>query len=106
MLFSSLTVSAFLGTHDGRPRYVERNKARGAAYAHVIPAEIIYCHDIDAWVFKHDRIRTSLDIDNEVNSYLSFSHLVSFNFQVADVSDVVNEESVLVVDEIGLYRFV
>ena len=105
-LHSSLTVSAFVGTHDGRPRYIERNKERGAAYAHVIPAEIIYCQDIAAWVFKHDHIQTSLDVDNEVNSYLLFSHLVSFNFQVTDVSDVVSEEPVLVVDEIGNNRFV
>lgn len=60
-------VTFYKGTHDGRPRYVERNKERGGAYEHVVPAEIIYCHDIEAWVFRHENIHTSLEDDNEVD---------------------------------------
>jgi hypothetical protein len=57
-----------LGTHDGRPRYVERNKENGGAFKQVIPAEIIFCKKIEAWVFRHKNIRTSLDNDYEVSS--------------------------------------
>lgn len=67
---------AVKGTHDGRPRYVERNKENGGAYTQVIPAEIIYCKKIDAWVFRHENIRTSLNDDYEVTSlFLSLSRL-------------------------------
>ena len=80
MFDSLLTVSAFAGVHDGRPRYIERNKEQGEAYAHVIPAEIVYCRDIEAWVFKHEHIQTSLDVDNEVNSFFYFlSCLIQFS---------------------------
>jgi hypothetical protein len=63
------------GTHDGRPRYVERNKENGGVFKHVSPAEIIFCGKIEAWVFRHKNIRTSLDNDYEVSSSHSLSLL-------------------------------
>ena len=57
-----------IGTHDGRPMYIERNKEHGGAYTHVIPAEISYCQEMEAWVFRHDNIRTSFADDNEVST--------------------------------------
>jgi len=39
------------------------NKEKGGAYKKTIPAEIIYCEDIEAWVFMHPNIKTSLDSD-------------------------------------------
>ena len=65
-----LVVLLSQGTHDGRPRYVERNKENwGAFKQEVIPAEIVYCGMIGMWVFRHQHIRTSLDSDSEVKSY-------------------------------------
>jgi len=57
----------FDGTEAERPRYVEMNKEKGAPYKNTIPAEIIYCEDIEAWVFRHRHITTSLysDASNE-----------------------------------------
>jgi len=65
----------FIGTHDGRPRYIERNKERGGAFEHVVPAQIVYCRGIEAWVFKHENIRTSLEVDNEVGTAFSLLFL-------------------------------
>lgn len=53
--------------HDGRPRYVERNKEDGSPFLETVPAEIIYCEDLEAWVFRHPNIRTSLDELEEVS---------------------------------------
>ena len=49
------------GTHDGYPKYVEQNKKDGGSFASVTPAEIRYCDDLDAWVFKHPDISVSPD---------------------------------------------
>jgi hypothetical protein len=54
-------------THDGRPRYVERNKEDGSPFLETVPAEIIYCESLGAWVFRHPNIRTSLDELEEVS---------------------------------------
>jgi len=54
--------------HHGRPRYVERNKEDGSPFLETIPAEIIYCKDLEAWVFRHQNIRTSLDELEEVRT--------------------------------------
>ena len=48
----------FIGTHDGRPRYIERNKERGGAFEHVVPAQIVYCRGIEAWVFDLPHVVT------------------------------------------------
>jgi hypothetical protein len=68
------------GLFDGRPRYVERNKVHGDPYDRVIPAEIVFCNEVQAWVFRHEDIRTSIDEDNEVStSYLISHSLVQFS---------------------------
>ena len=54
------------GSQGGRPRYVERNKIDGKPFKDITPAEIVYCVDIKAWVFRHEQIRTADDYDNEV----------------------------------------
>jgi len=57
------------GTVNGRPKYVEMNKEDGDPFqrADPGPAEIIYCEDIEAWVFRHARIRT-VPIEEENNA--------------------------------------
>jgi hypothetical protein len=58
-----------LYTQDGvvaeRPRYVEMNKEKGEPYKSTIPAEIIYCEDIEAWVLMHPKIKTSVDSEDQ-----------------------------------------
>ena len=54
--------------HHGRPRYVERNKEDGSEFQVTVPAEIIYCEYLEAWVFRHPNIRTSLDDLEEVSN--------------------------------------
>ena len=49
-------------------RYVERNKEDGSPFVETVPAEIIYCEDLEAWVFRHTSIRTSLDELEEVST--------------------------------------
>ena len=80
MRYHLLNITASIlyeGLFDGRPRYVEWNKVHGD---HVIPAEIVFCNEIQAWVFRHEDIRTSIDEDNEVStSYLISHSLVQFS---------------------------
>ena len=48
------------GTHQGRPRYVEQNKQSGDSFgASVTGSEIVYCDEIDSWVFMHENISTT-----------------------------------------------
>ncbi|KAL7531293.1 hypothetical protein ACHAXR_003958, partial [Thalassiosira sp. AJA248-18] len=47
------------GIHHGRPKYTEQNKEDGDAFKKTIGAEIVYCEDIESWVFRHDNIRTA-----------------------------------------------
>lgn len=61
-------------SHDGRPRYVERNKEDGSPFLETEPAEIIYCENLKAWVFRHPYIRTSLDELEEVSEGYSCAH--------------------------------
>jgi hypothetical protein len=53
------------GTIAERPRYVEMNKEKGEPYKSTIPAEIIYCEDIEAWVLMHPKIKTSVDSEDQ-----------------------------------------
>ncbi|KAL7551942.1 hypothetical protein ACHAWF_015151 [Thalassiosira exigua] len=46
-------------TDGDRPRYVERNKEDGDRFIKQIPAEIMYCDEIESWVFNHPDIKTS-----------------------------------------------
>jgi len=59
--FNGIYVESDGDTHDGRPRYVEHNKEDGSPFLETVPAEIIYCEKLEAWVFRHKNIRTSLD---------------------------------------------
>ena len=53
---------------------------RGDPYDRVTPAEIVFCNEVQAWVFRHEDIRTSIDEDNEVStSYLISHSLVQFS---------------------------
>lgn len=49
--------------NTGKPRYVEQNKENGKPYHSTIPAEIVYCQEAEAWVFRHSKIRANLDED-------------------------------------------
>ena len=55
------------GTHDGRPKYTEQNKEDGDPFLRTLGAEIIYCQDLESWVFRHEHIKTSPDEDLEVS---------------------------------------
>ena len=44
------------GSHDGYPRYVERNKNDGSKFVNRKGAEIKYCKEIGSWVFMHENI--------------------------------------------------
>jgi hypothetical protein len=48
-----------------KPRYVEQNKEDGSPFRSTVPAEIVYCDDAEAWVFRHERISTTLDTDDD-----------------------------------------
>lgn len=45
---------------QGKPRYVEQNKEDGLPFRSTIPAEIVYCEDAESWVFRHEKISTTL----------------------------------------------
>ncbi len=66
-LLNHITFVLFQGSFDGRPRYVERDKVHGEPFQFVTPAEIIFCEEIQAWVFRHEDIKTSIVKDQEVN---------------------------------------
>eukprot|EP00804_Cyclotella_cryptica_P006488 CCRYP_012786-RC/>CCRYP_012786-RC protein AED:0.10 eAED:0.10 QI:1112/0.72/0.91/1/0.81/0.83/12/549/753 len=53
------------GTHDGKPRYVEQNKEDGHSFRSTIPAEIVYCEDAESWVFRHEKISTTLSQEDD-----------------------------------------
>ena len=55
------------GTFNGRPRYTEMNKEDGRPFKHTVGAELVYCTDIEAWVFRHELISTSPFREEEEN---------------------------------------
>eukprot|EP00577_Skeletonema_sp_RCC1716_P005244 CAMPEP_0113387154 /NCGR_PEP_ID=MMETSP0013_2-20120614/8386_1 /TAXON_ID=2843 ORGANISM="Skeletonema costatum, Strain 1716" /NCGR_SAMPLE_ID=MMETSP0013_2 /ASSEMBLY_ACC=CAM_ASM_000158 /LENGTH=769 /DNA_ID=CAMNT_0000270033 /DNA_START=12 /DNA_END=2318 /DNA_ORIENTATION=+ /assembly_acc=CAM_ASM_000158 len=79
--FNGIYVESDGDTHDGRPRYVEHNKEDGSPFLETVPAEIIYCEDLEAWVFRHKNIRTSLDEleENECSWLLKSPQTESFD---------------------------
>ncbi|KAL7518261.1 hypothetical protein ACHAWX_003107 [Stephanocyclus meneghinianus] len=48
----------------GYPIYTEMNKKSGVAYQEIVGAEIIYCREEEAWVFRHRNI-SKVDNSNE-----------------------------------------
>ncbi|KAL7516968.1 hypothetical protein ACHAWX_001938 [Stephanocyclus meneghinianus] len=55
-----LVYAHFNGIYVGKPRYVEQNKEDGLPFRSTIPAEIVYCEDAESWVFRHEKISTTL----------------------------------------------
>jgi len=53
------------GTKGERPSYEEMNKESGDPFKTTDPAELMYCREIESWVFRHPKIRSSLDIGEE-----------------------------------------
>ncbi|EJK53216.1 hypothetical protein THAOC_27398 [Thalassiosira oceanica] len=55
---------------NGRPSYIEMNKEDGDPFQRKDPgpAEIMYCEDIEAWVFRHSRIRTMVNVNVKENN--------------------------------------
>ncbi|KAL9187447.1 hypothetical protein ACHAXT_001550 [Thalassiosira profunda] len=79
------------GTHDGRPRYYEQNKEDGDPFVHTIGAEIVYCAELEAWVFRHEMISTSPrdeDEENECSWLLRSPETESF-----DIIEVAQEQN-------------
>jgi hypothetical protein len=54
-----------VGMKGERPSYEEMNKESGDPFKTTEPAEIMYCREIESWVFRHPKIRSSLDIGEE-----------------------------------------
>lgn len=80
----------FNGTHNGRPKYTEQNKEDGDEFKSTIPAEIIYCADIESWVFRHPNITTALtdDQENECSWLLRSPNTESFDItELAEESE-------------------
>lgn len=48
-------------------RYTEQNKEDGSPFRKTVGAEIIYCEDLESWVFRHANIFTSHDDQTEEN---------------------------------------
>ncbi|KAL7454765.1 hypothetical protein ACHAWC_008115 [Mediolabrus comicus] len=68
------------GTINGRPIYVEQNKALDAVpYEDKVPAQFRYCESERAWVFMHPNIRKSSLFDEECPWLLKSSETTSFN---------------------------
>ena len=59
--------------HDGYPRYVEQNKENGEPFTLTIGAVIIYCRDLESWVFTHQDIYKSIGVDVAEVRTLPFS---------------------------------
>lgn len=80
------------GFHDGRPKYVERNKVDGAPFKEVTPAEIVYCEAIESWVFRHEGIITGngsgTENENDCSWLLKSHRTESFNLvELAEESE-------------------
>jgi hypothetical protein len=59
------------------------NKESGASFKSTIPAELSYCEEIESWVFRHPRIRTSLDYEeaNECDWLLRSEQTEQFSIE-------------------------
>ena len=67
------------GTFGGRPLYQERRKFDRTQYHLIVPAEIKYCEEINAWVFTHEHIRRSKNDDEvSVDCFPNFSDSVLY----------------------------
>ena len=74
------------GEHDGYPKYVEVNKLDGSDFVDTVGAEFVYCNSLQSWVFRHPRIKTSLNgIEENECSWLLRSPTTS-SYNVADVA--------------------
>ena len=74
--------------HEHRPKYTEMNKEDGDPFQTTVPAEIIYCSEIESWVFQHRNIRTSLNEEQENDcSWL----LKSLNTESYDLIELAEE---------------
>ena len=79
-------------TNSYRPRYIERNKVNGSPFKEVTPAEIMYCQEIDSWVFRHVDIHDSNSSshlnENNCNWLLKSHRTESFNLiELAEESE-------------------
>ena len=87
----TLIYSYFNGAYEitgrdrlGYPIYTEMNKNTGESYHETIGAEIVYCEEEEAWIFRHEHIsKQEGTTDNEVR--LLFEMI--FRLQVLQLSD-------------------
>jgi len=78
------------GTHNRRPKYTEQNKEDGDPFLTTTGAEIVYCEDIESWVFRHEHIRTSLseDLENDCSWLLKSPETDSYDIiELAEESE-------------------
>jgi hypothetical protein len=73
------------GKYGGHPRYVEQNKRDNSPFQELVGAEIVYCNEISAWVFRHDNIKTSKDglEENECHWLLRSPQISTYDLEVA-----------------------
>ena len=76
------------GTFDGYPRYVEMNKNDGSPLGPSVEgAEILYCHEIGSWVFRHSNIWTSPDGKEENECSWLWRSSSTEDFDILSTSD-------------------
>jgi len=81
----TLSLKENLASVEDRPMFTERNKEDGDRFQKTVPAEFMYCEDIEAWVFRHPQIRTKNtavtggETENECNWLLRSPRTDSFD---------------------------
>ncbi|KAL7478407.1 hypothetical protein ACHAW6_004170 [Cyclotella cf. meneghiniana] len=86
-----LVYSHFNGIYVGKPRYVEQNKEDGLPFRSTIPAEIVYCEDSESWVFRHEKISTTLSKDDDEKNECDWL-LISPQTESYDLIEMAQEE--------------
>ena len=72
-------------THDGYPKYSEQNKIDNKGFVNTVGAELLYCGDLGAWVFRHPDIKTSPngEEENECNWLMRSPEISTYDIEFA-----------------------
>eukprot|EP00578_Thalassiosira_sp_NH16_P023261 CAMPEP_0181093132 /NCGR_PEP_ID=MMETSP1071-20121207/9285_1 /TAXON_ID=35127 /ORGANISM="Thalassiosira sp., Strain NH16" /LENGTH=802 /DNA_ID=CAMNT_0023175351 /DNA_START=14 /DNA_END=2422 /DNA_ORIENTATION=+ len=73
------------GTHGGYPRYTEQNKRNSSKFEALVGAELLFCHELEAWVFRHELIKTSQNgkEENECSWLMRSPDTITFDIEEA-----------------------
>lgn len=71
--------------HDGYPKYSEQNKIDNKGFVDTVGAELLYCGDLGAWVFRHPDIKTSRngEEENECNWLMRSPETSTYDIEFA-----------------------